>query len=413
MNKLVKYIFLSCFLAFSVNGFSQEGYSYKRKIALKKDAVKWNSIEIPDEMYNRIKPDLSDIRIFKHKGNDTVEVRYTVHKNPDFEFDTKQRLKIINQSVSNNKSYFTVQTANQMINQLGLKFQNENFDWKVNLEGSHDQNQWFTVLKDYRILAIRNSEANYRFEDLSFNDSDYKYYRISVDSKEKPIIKSVHSNHSQSKENLKFRAITVDKLTTKTDKKNKVTTIEFSLKNPLPVYAVLVNTNKTIDYNRTVTVEYVQDSIKTEKGFMKHYSYFSSGILSSERNSELALSGTDLKFIKDIRITINNKDNQPLEINSVTLKTLSFNILFSADNSDWDYYLYYGNKLSSKPSYDAYYSNNVEQNTVLLSNEIQIQKTEEIKQKPLFENKLWLWGIMVLIIGILGYFSVKMLSKKE
>jgi len=412
MNKLVKYIFLG-FLAFSVNGFSQEGYSYKRKIELKKDAVKWNSIEIPDKMYNRIKPDLSDIRIFRSKGNDTVEVRYTIHKNPDFEFDTKQQLKIINQSVSDNKSYFTVEAANQTINQLGLKFQNENFDWKVNLEGSHDQNQWFTILKDYRILSIHNSETNYRFEDLSFNDSDYKYYRISVDSKEKPIIKSVHSNHSQSKENLKFRTITVDKLTTKTDKKNKVTTIEFSLKNPLPVYAVSVNTNKTIDYNRTVTVEYVQDSIKTEKGFRKHYSDFSSGILSSERNSELALSGTDLKFIKDIRITIDNKDNQPLEINSVTLKTLSFNLLFSADDYDWDYYLYYGNKSSSKPSYDAYYFNNVEQNTVSLSNEIQIQKTEEIKQKPLFENKLWLWGIMVLIIGGLGYFSVKMISKKE
>ncbi|MEG1267061.1 MAG: DUF3999 domain-containing protein, partial [Myroides sp.] len=63
--------------------------------------------------------------------------------------------------------------------------------------------------------------------------------------------------------------------------------------------------------------------------------------------------------------------------------------------------------------YDAYYTKNVEQNIVSLSNEIQIQKTEEIKQKPLFENKLWLWGIMVLIIGVLGYFSVKMISKKE
>jgi len=125
------------------------------------------------------------------------------------------------------------------------------------------------------------------------------------------------------------------------------------------------------------------------------------------------LSGNDLKFVKDFKITINNKDNQPLEIHSVVLKTLSFNLLFSVDDYNRDYYLYYGNKWSSKPSYDAYYPKNVEQNTVSLSNEIQIQKTEEIKQKPLFENKFWLWGIMVLIIGILGYFSIKMISKKE
>lgn len=413
MKKLVKYIVLGFLVGFSLNGFSQEGYSYKRKIELKKNAVELNSIEIPDEMFSKVKPDLSDIRIFGIKNNDTVEVRYNIAKKPDFEFDKKQPLKIINQSVSEKRSYFTIQTSNQTINQLYLKFKNENFDWKVNLEGSHNQNQWFTILKDYRILAIQNSETNYRFEDLFFNDSKYKYYRISVHSQQKTIIKSVHSNHSQSKDSLKFRTVKVDKLSTKTDKKNKVTTVEFSLKEPLPVYAVSVNASKKIDYNRAVTVEYLQDSTKTEKGIMKHYSYFSSGILSSERDTDLTLSGTDLKFVKDFRITINNKDNQPLEVNSVVLKTLSFNLLFSVDDYNRDYYLYYGNKESYKPSYDAYYSNNVEKNTVSLSNEIQIQKTEEIQQKPLFENKLWLWGVMILIIGILGYFSVKMISKKE
>jgi hypothetical protein len=30
--------------------------------------------------------------------------------------------------------------------------------------------------------------------------------------------------------------------------------------------------------------------------------------------------------------------------------------------------------------------------------------------KPLFENKLWLWTIMILIIGILGWFSLKMMK---
>lgn len=413
MKKLAKYIFLGCLIGFSVNGFSQEGYLYKRKIEVKKDSLNWNSIEIPDEMYDKIKPNLSDIRIFGFKDNDTIEVRYTIHKNPDFEFDRKQELKIINQSVSDGKYYFTIQTSNKNINQLGLKFSNKNFDGKVNLEGSHNQNQWFTILEDYRILAIHNSETNYRFEDLFFSDSKYKYYRISISSQEQPNIQSVHSNHYQSKDSLKFRTITIDKLTTKTDKKNKITTIEFSLEKSLPVYAVSVNPSKIIDYNRTVTVEYLQDSTKTEKGIIKHYSYFSSGVLSSEHSTEFALSGRDLKFIKDFKITINNKDNQPLEIHSVVLKTLYFNILFSVDDYDSDYYLYYGNQNSFAPSYDAYYFNNVEKNNVSLSEEIAIPKKEEIVQKPLFENKLWLWGIMILIIGILGYFSLKMISKKE
>jgi len=46
-------------------------------------------------------------------------------------------------------------------------------------------------------------------------------------------------------------------------------------------------------------------------------------------------------------------------------------------------------------------------------NEILIPKKEEMKSKPLFESNYWLWGIMFLIIVILGYFSIKMLSKNN
>lgn len=413
MKKLVKNIFLGCLIGISLNGFSQEGYSYKRKIEIKQDTLKWNSVEIPNEMYDKVKSDLSDIRIYGFKGNDTIEVRYTLHKNPDFELERKQELKIINQTVSDGKYYFTIQAFNEILNQLSLKFTNDNFDWKINLEGSHNQDKWFTILEDYRILSINNSETNYRFEDLFFNDSNYKYYRISLSSNEQPNLKTVHSGYSQSKDSLSFRTIRIDKLITKTDKKNKITTVEFSLKNPIPVYSVSLIPNKIIDFNRAVTVEYLKDSTKTEKGFIKHYSYFSSGILSSEHSTEFSLSDREIKFIKDFKITIDNQDNRPLDINFVELKILYFNILFSVDDYDSDYYLYYGNQNSFAPSYDAYYFNNVEKNNISLSDEIIIPKKEEIVQKPLFENKLWLWGIMILIIGILGYFSLKMISKKE
>lgn len=412
MKKLVKYIVLGCFIGFSINGFSQEGYLYKRKIELKKDTLNWNSVEIPDEMYDKVKSDLSDIRIFGFKDNDTIEVRYTLHKNPDFELERKQELKIINQTVSDGKYYFTIQAFNEILNQLSLKFTNDNFDWKINLEGSHNQDKWFKILEDYRILSINNSETNYRFEDLFFNNSKYNYYRISINSNEQPKLKTVHSSYSQSKDSLSFRTIRIDKLVTKTDKKNKITTIEFSLENPVPVYSISIDVNKKFDFKRAVTVEYLQDSTKTEKGYIRHYGYFSSGILSSKQPSEYP-SNNELKFIKNFKITIDNQDNKPLDIKSVALQSLYFNMIFLIDDNEADYYLYYGNQKSYRPSYDAYFMNVLDKSNLRLSDEILIPKKQEIVQKPLFENKLWLWGIMILIIVILGYFSVKMITKKE
>ncbi len=40
----------------------------------------------------------------------------------------------------------------------------------------------------------------------------------------------------------------------------------------------------------------------------------------------------------------------------------------------------------------------------------EIDKKVTPKKEPLFKNKLWLYGIMVLIIGLLGWFSLKMLK---
>ena len=51
-------------------------------------------------------------------------------------------------------------------------------------------------------------------------------------------------------------------------------------------------------------------------------------------------------------------------------------------------------------------------NQLTLGKQKTIAKKEEATQEPLFENKLWLWVIMGVIMVIIGWFSYKMLSKK-
>src|SRR5690606_40823506 len=53
--------------------------------------------------------------------------------------------------------FFTFEMpAREPINQLYLQFKEKNFDWKIRLEGSHDQQEWFTIADDYRIVSISN-----------------------------------------------------------------------------------------------------------------------------------------------------------------------------------------------------------------------------------------------------------------
>jgi len=419
MKKLAKYIVLSCLIGFSVNGFSQEGYSYKRKIELKKDSLNWNSIEIPDEMYDKVKPDLSDIRIFGFKDNDTIEVPYLLKIESNFYINNTLSGKIINKSYSDSKFYFTLEIdqTNMILNVIDLSFANENFDWKVKLEGSHNQNEWFTILDNYRILSIKNMETDYRFEKLVFENSKYKFYRISIETNQEPKLKDFYLSGEVTNEENSFRALNIKDFSLKTDKKNKQTIVEFSLKNKLPVHSLKLNINDEFLYHRPIVIEYFADSIKTEKGWIKNYKHFSSGIISSKEKTDFVCY-SNLEYIaKDFRIIIDNQDNIPLKINSVDVNILDYNLIFQLV-SESDLYLYYGNSEAFEPLYDIKkhrgFVNEVDIKTnTTLSDEILIPKKDEIQQKPLFENQLWLWGIMILIIGILGYFSLKMLSKKE
>ena len=42
-----------------------------------------------------------------------------------------------------------------------------------------------------------------------------------------------------------------------------------------------------------------------------------------------------------------------------------------------------------------------------------IEKEEVKEVTPLFEDKAWLWVIMIVIIALLGWFSLKMIKKSE
>jgi hypothetical protein len=123
----------------------------------------WHSIQLPNIVFSKVQASLSDLRIYGFKGKDTIEVPYILEKNADQIIEKETPITIINQSKSDKGSYYTLQLNSEAtINQIRLSFSATNFDWHVQLEGSNDQNTWFTILNNYRILSIKNSATDYR-----------------------------------------------------------------------------------------------------------------------------------------------------------------------------------------------------------------------------------------------------------
>ena len=396
-------------LVYSFGYGQMNQFSYKRSLTAGTD--QWNKIILPNEIFAKLSPDLSDLRIFGiTKANDTLMAPYILQEASTTSSGKEVTGKIINQSHSGKENYFTIEIpAENTINQVELTFKQQNFDWRIQLEASQDQQQWFTVLNNYRILSISNHLTHYLFTTLSFPDSKYHYYRLSVNTADEPVLLAAKITQQQIVAGV-FNKYAIATNTTRQDRQRRQTIIDLALPMSLPVSYIKINVHDKIDYYRPLIVQYPSDSFKTQNGWQYSYSMLGSATLNSLEKNELYCNSTR---VKKLQVVIDNQDNEPLKIDSLEVKGYQY-ALIARFTEPGSYYLVYGNSRASKPDYDiSRFADKIPPaiNTLVLGEEALIPKEQPKRSAPLFQSKQWLWGIMVLIIAVLGWFTVRMMKK--
>lgn len=393
-------------------GYGQiNDYNHKRE--LQGITAQWHKVVLPEDIFAKISSNnLFDIRIFGiTAANDTIETSYMLQIKSEKIAANEIDFKIINTSHNKNGYYFTLEVpTEESINQLKLDFEQQNFDWQIKLEGSQNQQEWFTVVDNYRILSIKNSATDYQFTNVIFPTSRFHYFRLLINSKEKPELSATKVTfHEINNGNLTTYATTNVK--TALNKQQKLTELELDLKSAVPVNSIKIGIKESFDYYRPVTIQYLIDSIKTEQGWKYNFGKLTSGTLSSIDNSEFKFQSTELQRLK---ISIHNLDNEPLTIESITVKGYVHELV-ARFVEPATYFLTYGNKKAAKPNYDiSRFSSKVPVTltSLTLGDEQAIEKTALMVTEPLFKNKIWLWAIMAIVILILGWFSINLIKSK-
>ncbi len=401
-------VFLLLFCAFSYGQLDQ--YNYKRE--LQGVTAPWHKVVLPEEIFGNVSRNLSDIRIYGiTAAKDTIEAPYLLKLKAEKTVVKDVNFKFLNTTQNEKGYYFTLEVPTEdAINQLKLDFNKQNFDWKLTLEGSHNQQEWFTVVDDYRILSIKNTATDYQFTKVIFENAKFRFFRLLVKSEENPEMVNVKATYNVVK-NGGFVDYAIANLKTIQDKEAQKTTLEIDLKSTVAVSSLQIKVKDTFDYYRPISIQYVADSVKTEQGWNYLYENLTTGTLSSIENNEFKFESTILKKLK---ISIFNQDNQPLNIETIAVKGTIHELLVRFTEPAV-YFLTYGNKKATKPNYDIerFVSKVPDTLTVLtLGNEQKIDK-KDLTKAPLFKNKIWLWLLMGIIILVLGWFSVKMMGKKS
>jgi len=380
-----------------------DSYKYSRQISGISDS--WHTILINDSILEKVNEKVNDIRIFGITENkDTIETPYFMEILKPVITTDEVGFKIINKSHTNDLFYYTfLNRKEHTINQIDLLFDKDNFDLKVKLEGSENKNDWFTITEDYRILSIKNSLTEYQFSKLNFPESNYKYYRLTIPSNENPELTSANLIRHQSL-NGKYQSVEIKDWKIIQGKNNTVITSQ--LKNLTQVCKISLKFLDTVDYYRPITIQYLKDSIKTEKGFKYVFTTLKEDKISSlETNS---FSFTSCKT-NTIRCIIHNNNNQPLSLESINAFRYEYQ-LTARFSQKATYFLCYGKNIDYNPNYDIV---NFKQNipkeiaTLTLGAEKKIN-AEKPDSKPLLISKKWLWLILISIIVLLGWFSIKM-----
>ncbi len=405
-------VFFSLFMlmCININSFAQiDEYSYKRELL--GISNQWHKVILPSSIYKNESTNLNNIRIYGiTASNDTIEAPYIMQPTKEKTISNEIQFKLINKSRNINGYYFTFEIPTQNpINKMVLDFKQLNFDWKVELEGSQNQLEWFTLVNNYRILSINNDITDYQFTTINFSSAKYNYFRLRIISNTTPILKS-STILQQEVTKGKYCTYNINKTDIKHNKQTKLSEIDIDLKSVASISNLKININDSFDYYRPITIKYVVDSFNTEQGWKYTYNNIGSGTLNSIEPNRFYFESTTVKKLK---IIIHNYDNQPLSIGTIEAKGY-LNELTIRFTKPASYFLVYGNSKAGKPHYDIdHFTNKIPSiiSTLELGEELVIHKTELSKKDPLFKNQIWLWAIMVLIILILGWFSFKMISK--
>lgn len=405
----MKKILLLSLLLIAPLSFGQGTFNYRRPLKGIKD--QWYRIALPDEVYGKLKNPFSDLRILGlTRDGDTVEAPYLLEVAKSQEF-----MKLVPHSALNYVSrdgyyYFTLQALDEpIINHIDLQFSEHNFHWQVHLEGSQNQSDWYTILRDYEILSIREDYADYAFTSLYFPDCSFRYYRIGIPAdqlpsvvqaglwrrvREKGIVKEYTPINMQVKE------------------KGKQTIVDLEFKHAVPIDWLEAKIKTSYDYYRPCAVFYAPGDTLPENENRRSYYLVERDVLSSVDLS--GISWENPHIAKFWRLVIDNYDNEPLIFDSVKCSGPQHSLV-ARFTSKADYFLYYGDAERQAPFYDlSYFTDRIpEKLETLTPGKEEGLFIPEVVEVPLLKSRWWLWTLLALVILMLGAFTLRMLKSQR
>lgn len=404
-NKFIYLLIVLCIgLFYSVYGNKNDSlWQWQAEITAREDTGYYKIPVIP-EISGRLSPDYADVRLFNHNGR---EIPYFWrHARSSDTFNVLKGFKMVSsQQKPGCCSHFVFRNVSEKhVEKVFLRVHNANVYKKLTIQGSDDQQQWYVVEdrfgfnpSDY--IAVRNKNE-LRQIPVRLPTSNYKFYKVTIfDSLTDPLkVHNIgfHKKKYQKGDYFHIPANSVVQKDSRRSGKSFVTIhfdhahyiddIQFHIKDPL--------------YHRICKLYKIKKD--STRQLIRRF------MLSSRTHSWV-----NLQHIKaeTLQLIIDNEDSPPLQISSVAGRQCKSWIIAKLD-ANKQYTMKFGHKEKPKPEYDLKHFNDQ------IPKGLPVIKPRNIHKKKyktsgtnefhfLFSKEVWLWIVLILVMGILGYLTYK------
>lgn len=300
-------------------------------------------------------------------------------------------------------SVFSIQIENPMARQyssLWLTMRNKTLSNAAFLSGSDDGHRWFDISGDIVISPSREMAADTFEQRISFPPVKYRYLKLSMRMSGTIPVNVVRIGIYESLSTGGRYSDIPAPLLTQHDS-DKISYVSLRYDGAYRIDRLMLSIEGPKLYHRHVTVYGCDTSGKTLLG---EY------MLSSAGNNDINISVKT----KELLLEINNEDNPPLNVRAATSMQLNRYALMYLDG-DRSYYLIFGNTKAEVPVYDlSYFEDSLQAHTpkeltagAISANAI-IPTTEPAHIETRGLKKYWIWPVLILVLGILLFFTLKM-----
>lgn len=397
-----------------MNVFAQSFTHQASITGISKDSL--YKIPLDPDRKQYMSSNLHDLRIYDAKQN---EVPYVVLSEPLLKAKSDfVEYEIVSQNHFSTFSEIVIRNPNKdKISNIAFNINNSDAYKYCSIEGSNDKKQWYSVSELQELSLAYNELYTNQYKCIYFPLNDYEYFRLTVDDwYSHPLKINSAGCFKNSVIAGKLNEVAFSK-TISADPKTKTTLIHLAFNNNQTVDRIDFKIKAPRLYRRHATV-FVnrQETIKHKTTQYREVLY------------EFELKSDDVLFFdvpalneKELFIEIENKDNPPLAIESISCKQLATYLVCDL-KAKQDYTLKCGNKDLKLPEYDLV--NFISQIPQLLP-EAKLSPMKELpkqevkvehKEKSFFETPQFLWlclGIGVLVVFLFSRSLLKDMGKKE